>query len=70
MPGATSSRARSSSIETLCPDGLLGLATNTTSGLRSVIAVTAAATSRPKSSARLASSQSVCVPSEMMGCIE
>ena len=37
MPGATSSSRRRSGSETLCPDGLLGLAMNTTSGRRSTI---------------------------------
>ncbi|CAG7029288.1 hypothetical protein PICSAR164_04441 [Mycobacterium avium subsp. paratuberculosis] len=70
MPGAASSSRRRPDSETLCPDGLFGLATNTTSGVRSVTAATAASTSRLKSSARAACSHSVRVPSEMMGCIE
>ena len=68
--GATSSSRRRSSSETLCPDGLFGLATNTTSGCVRRSRATATSTSRPKSSARLASSHSVWVPSEMIGCIE
>ena len=66
---ARNNRRRSSS-EMLCPDGLFGLATNTTSGVRSSTAATAASTSRLKSAARAASIHSVCVPSEMIGCIE
>ncbi len=54
----------------LCPDGLFGLATNTTSGSRSPIAATAVATSRLKSAARVDSIHSVWVPFEMIGCIE
>ena len=61
---------RSSSSETLWPDGLFGLATKTMSGLRSLMACTATSASRLKSSARSATSHSVWVPSEMIGCIE
>ena len=70
IPGSTSSSRRRSDNEMLCPDGLFGLAMNTTSGLRSATAATAASTSRLKSSARAASNHSVRVPSEMIGCIE
>ena len=71
MPGGlASSRRRSSSSGTLCPDGLLGLATNTMSGLRSLTDATATSMSRLKSAARLATSHAVWVPSAMIGCIE
>src|ERR1700756_3971197 len=52
MPGTTSRSRRRSGSETLCPDGLLGLAMKTTSGLRSTTAAIAVSRSRPKSSAR------------------
>ena len=74
-PGASrwasvASSNRRSSSETLCPEGLLGLVTNTMSGVCSLIAVAATAASSPKSSSRLATSHCVWVPSEIIGCIE
>ncbi len=70
MPGAASRISRIPSSGTLCPVGLLGLVTNTTSGRRSRMAATEASISRVKSERRYAGTHSVWVPSAMIGCIE
>ncbi|SLI71504.1 Uncharacterised protein [Mycobacteroides abscessus subsp. abscessus] len=70
MPGAASRILARSAPGMLWPVGLFGLVTNTTSGRRSAMVATAWSMSRLKSALRLASTHSVSMPSEMIGCIE